>query len=171
MSTQDWTLIAVGAVIVIAVVGVAAGLMSSRKRTNQLEQPKDLAVREREPDTLHIVALKPTALAHFRNRWHQVQTAFVDDPAAALGAADRLVIDVMREKGYPIGHFEQRADDISVEHPEIVEHYRCAHRIRLAQMDGAVSTEMQREAFVHYRALFKRLLKPTDNDTSQEAKA
>ena len=87
-----------------------------------------------------------------------MQTAFVDNPSSAVGDADRLVTQVMRERGYPIDDFDQRAADISVDHPNVVEHYRAAHVIYLAQQQGDVGTEAQREAFVHYRALFEKLL-------------
>jgi dephospho-CoA kinase len=82
------------------------------------------------------------------------------------------VTQVMRERGYPVDDFDQRAADISVDHPQIVENYRAAHGIHLAQQHGDVSTEQQREAFVYYRALFEKLLEaPTDNNASQEASA
>jgi len=106
-----------------------------------------------------------------------VQTAFVDNPSSAVGDADRLVIEVMRERGYPIEDFDQRAADISVDHPDVVENYRAAHRIHLAQRDRQIGTEEQRQAFVHYRALFDKLSETqtpkTDQgkDNSQEARA
>ena len=101
-----------------------------------------------------------------------MQTAFVDDPSSAVGDADRLVTEVMRERGYPVDDFDQRAADISVDHPQVVENYRAAHGIHLSQQKGDVGTEEQRQAFVHYRALFEKLLE-TDNNTdkSQEASA
>lgn len=78
----------------------------------------------------------------------------------------------MCERGYPVDDFDQRAADISVDHPQIVDDYRAAHGIHLAQQRGDVSTEQQREAFVHYRALFEKLLEETaDNHTSRERSA
>ena len=104
-----------------------------------------------------------------------VQTAFVDSPASAVGDADRLVTEVMRERGYPIDDFDQRAADISVDHPTVVQNYRAAHTIHVSQQNGDVGTEKQRQAFVHYRALFEKLLnddgRPHDTDTAQEASA
>jgi hypothetical protein len=123
-------------------------------------------------DKLDIVPLTPSAFSDFTTRWHEVQTKFVDSPTTAVGVADRLVTEVMRERGYPVDDFEQRAADISVDHPQIVENYRAAHHIHLSQRQGDVSTEQQREAFVHYRALFEKLLETnTDSDASQEASA
>ena len=90
--------------------------------------------------------------------------------ADAVGDADRLVNDVMRERGYPVDDFDQRAADISVDHPQVVESYRAAHNIYLSQEHGDISTEDQREAFVHYRALFEKLLETTQ-DEPKEARA
>ena len=101
-----------------------------------------------------------------------MQTAFIDNPSSAVGDADRLVIEVMRERGYPIEDFDQRAADISVDHPAVVDNYRAAHRISLSQQQGNVDTEQERQAFVHYRALFEKLLETDkDQDNSQEARA
>jgi hypothetical protein len=107
--------------------------------------------------------LTPAALEGYAGRWRTVQIAFVDNPSNAVGDADRLVTEVMRERGYPVEDFDQRAADISVDHPTVVENYRAAHTIHLSQHNGDVGIEQQRQAFVHYRALFERLLDP-DND-------
>src|SRR6201999_3157960 len=109
-------------------------------------------------------------LSDFSARWQQVQAGFVDDPASAVGVADRLVTDVMRQRGYPVDDFDRRAADISVDHPDIVDNYRAAHDIHVSEQHA--DTEQQREAFVHYRALFEKLVDtPTDNESSQEANA
>jgi hypothetical protein len=191
MPVWEWILIAACVAIVVAAVLVAASFVSRRKRTQRLKQhygreyerlvsetgdekaaEKELTARERKRGKLDIVSLTPSALSDFTTRWHEVQTGFVDNPATAVGVADRLVTQVMRERGYPVDDFDQRAADISVDHPQIVENYRAAHGIHLAQQHGDVSTEQQREAFVHYRALFEKLLEaPTDNNASQEASA
>jgi hypothetical protein len=190
MPVWQWILIAAVVVVVVAAV-IAASVLSSRKKTRRLRQhygdeyerlvdeaggqkaaEKELTARERKRDKLDIVPLTPSALSDFTGRWHQVQAGFVDNPATAVGVADRLVTEVMRQRGYPVDDFEQRAADISVDHPQIVENYRTAHSIHLSQRDGDVSTEQQREAFVHYRALFEKLLETTtENDASQEASA
>ncbi len=185
MPVWGWILIA--AVIVIAAVAIiVARSVNSRKRTERLKErfgpeyertvreageqsaaEKELAARERKRDKLDIVPLPPRARAEYAHRWRAVQTAFVDNPSGAVGDADRLVTEVMRERGYPIEDFEQRAADISVDYPTIVEDYRAAHRISLSQQNGDISTEEERQAFVHYRALFGKLL---ELDNSQEAR-
>ena len=182
MPVWEWILIAAVVAIVVAALIVAAGVLGSRRKTARLKQhygreyerlvfesgdqkaaEKELTERERKRDKLDIVPLTPSALSDFTTRWHQVQTGFVDNPGTAVGVADRLVTEVMRERGYPIDDFDQRAADISVDHPQIVESYRAAHGIHLAQQHSDVSTEQQREAFVHYRALFEKLLETANN--------
>jgi hypothetical protein len=131
---------------------------------------KELLARERKRDELDIRPLAPAVLDGYVTRWRAVQTAFVDHPSSAVGEADLLVTEVMRDRGYPVDDFDRQAADISVDHPTIVANYRAAHDIHLAQQKGDVGTEQQRQAFVHYRALFTKLLE-AENDKSQEASA
>jgi hypothetical protein len=179
-----WVWIVIAAMIAAAVVVLLASLaVGRRKRTERLKQrfgpeydrtvatagaqgaaEKELAARERQRDKLDIHVLRPAARQRFTDQWRNLQTAFVDDPADALGEADQLVIAVMRARGYPIDDFDQRAADISVDHPTIVENYRAAHAIERSQHDGEVDTEAQRQAFVHYRALFEKLLAPENDE-------
>jgi hypothetical protein len=192
MPTWSWVVIAV-AVVVVALAVIFVLSMSSRKRTERLKShfgpeydravgesgdqsaaEKELIARERKRQKLDVVALAPESQAKYAEYWRTVQAAFVDDPAGAVGDADHLVTAVMRERGYPIDDFDQRAADISVDHPNVVEHYRAAHVIHLAQEKADVGTEAQREAFVHYRALFEKLLETehkTEKDTPKEARA
>jgi type II secretory pathway pseudopilin PulG len=186
-----WELIVIAAVAIVVIVAafVVVSMARFRSRTKRLKQHygteyehvvsetgsekgavRVLTTRERKRDKLDIVPLSPSALSEFNNRWQEVQAGFVDNPGNAVGVADRLVTEVMRQRGYPVDDFDRRAADISVDHPEIVDNYRAAHGIHVAQQDA--DTEQQREAFVHYRALFEKLLDtPTDQETSQEATA
>jgi len=82
----------------------------------------------------------------------------------AVSEADDLVQRVMRDRGYPVDDFEQRAADISVEHPELVERYRTANGIARASERGEASTEDLRHSVRHYRALFVELLEVGDDD-------
>ena len=93
----------------------------------------------------------------------------MDSPREALKNADRLVTEVMTERGYPMGNFEQRAADVSVDHPVVVENYRVAHAIALRDRDQAVSTEELREAMIHYRALFADLPRWRQNTGSESS--
>jgi hypothetical protein len=87
-----------------------------------------------------------------------VQAQFVDDPRAAVSTADSLIRSVMAERGYPVEDFEQRAADLSVDHPQVVENYRQGHRLAQASANGGSSTEELRQAMRHYRALFDELV-------------
>ncbi len=116
-----------------------------------------LGDRVKRVERLQIRPLSPDEHARFASEWKTVQARFVDDPPGAVGAADRLVGQLMGTRGYPMGEFDQRAADVSVDHPLVVEHYREAHGI--VTRPGKLSTEDLRAALVHYRALFDELLK------------
>jgi hypothetical protein len=75
-----------------------------------------------------------------------VQSQFVDDPKGTVSRADSLVNEVMQVRGYPVGDFDQRAADISVDHPVVVENYRAAHDIALRHARGQASTQDLRTA-------------------------
>ena len=193
MPMWSWFFIAAAVIAVVLLVAVVGFSARRRKRTERLKgrfgpeyeravdkagderaAENELVARERRRQKLDVVALAPEARAKYAEHWRTVQTAFVDSPSSAVGDADRLVTAVMRERGYPIDDFERRAADISVDHPNVVEHYRAAHALHLAQEHGDIGTEAQREAFVHYRALFDKLLerdRATNKDTPKEARA
>jgi hypothetical protein len=118
----------------------------------------ELEAREERVGSFDIRPLSGGDRARFGERWRVVQALFVDDPLMAVEQADTLIGEVMRMRGYPIGDFEQRAADVSVDHPQVVDHYRIAHRIADRRIAGEVDTEQLRQAFVHYRALFGELL-------------
>jgi hypothetical protein len=189
MPVWEWILIGAVAVVLIVSAVVAVSMVSFRTKTKRLKQHygteyervvdetgsekgavRELTTRQRKRDKLDIVPLTPSALSEFTARWHEVQAGFVDNPATAVGVADRLVTEVMRQRGYPVDDFDRRAADISVDHPQIVDNYRAAHGIHVSEQHA--NTEQQREAFVHYRALFEKLLEtPTGNAASQETSA
>lgn len=125
---------------------------------DQRRAEADLAKRERRRDKLDVQPLDPAARDRYLARWTRTQNRFVDEPSGAIQEADLLVIEVMRDRGYPMDDFDQRAADISVDHPDVVRDYRAAHAISLADEEGRASTEQLREAMVHYRALFERLV-------------
>jgi hypothetical protein len=117
-----------------------------------------LAERQKRFDKLHIRRLSAEESERFGGAWVEVQQRFVDDPAAAVHQADALVKDVMSERGYPMSNFEQRVADLSVEHAQVIDHYRAARAIAQASVRGEAGTEDLRQAMVHYRALFNDLL-------------
>ena len=125
---------------------------SSRRAERELDR------RSRRVERLDIRPLSRDAVVRYAERWNAQQARFVDDPKAAVVEADHLVEEVMAERGYPMGEFEQRAADISVDHPRTVENYRVAHEIAARQELGQATTEDLRHAMIRFRELFRDLL-------------
>lgn len=127
----------------------------------------ELLKRADRVDHLKIRPLAREDRSRFEESWRADQERFVDDPRAAVKEADRLVADLMQVRGYPLGDFEQRAADVSVDHPHVVSEYRTAHEIAERDARGEADTEELRNAMVHYRTLFRDLLivdaPPADN--------
>jgi FtsZ-interacting cell division protein ZipA len=173
---MDATLIIV-AVVIIAILLVAVWWYSTRQRSAKLQEKfgseyertvaekgdtrkaeAELTDRQKRVSKLEIRPLAADERRRFNDEWRAVQARFVDDPSAAVRDADTLVGRVMEARGYPVGDFEQRAADVSVDHPAVLEHYREAHVIALRHAQGQASTEDLRQAMVHYRALCAELL-------------
>jgi hypothetical protein len=129
------------------------------------EAEQHLAAVAHKRDKLEIRDLEPRQRAQFVEQWELVQARFVDEPAEAVDGAELLITTVMRERGYPIEDFEEQADLVAADHPDVVDHYRAAHasheRHRSA---GEAGTEDLRQAFVHYRSLFDSLVGREDLD-------
>jgi len=117
-----------------------------------------LSQRARRMEKFHARGLPREDHDRFLERWNLVQANFVDDPPASIEQADTLVNQLMQARGYPMGDFDKRAEDISVDHPQVVQNYRAAHVIAERQTRGQAVTEDLRQALVHYRALFDELL-------------
>ncbi|MET0344209.1 MAG: hypothetical protein ABW252_24550 [Polyangiales bacterium] len=122
---------------------------------------RDLVARQKRLDELDIRPLSAEQCERFGAEWAGVQQRFVDDPRGAVSEADSLVKQAMRARGYPMGDFEQRVADLSVEHASTVDHYRAARTIARSNDSGTADTEDLRQAMVHYRALFNDLLEHT----------
>jgi hypothetical protein len=118
----------------------------------------ELDARRRRVESLPLKALPDPERARYHDAWRGVQAHFVDEPKKAVADADRLVTEVMSARGYPMAEFEQRAADISVDHPQLVSHYRAAHATAVRSRDTQANTEDLRQALIHYRALFEDLL-------------
>jgi hypothetical protein len=118
----------------------------------------ELAEREKRVSKLTIRPLNPADQDHFLKQWIEVQARFVDDPPRAVAMADGLLGEVMKARGYPVSDFDQRAGDISVDHPNVVDHYRAGHDIAVRHRRGEAGTEDLRQAMIHYRALFEELV-------------
>jgi len=175
INTQTW-LIVVG-VAVLVLIALAAWFFYQKKQSQRLQQrfgpeykraidqlgsrtkaESELKEREKRVERLHIVPLAPSEAARFSQAWKAVQSRFVDNPKNAVVEADKLVRELMQKRGYPVGDFERRAADISVDHPNVVENYRVAQAIAMRAERGGADTEELRKAVVHYRALFAELL-------------
>jgi hypothetical protein len=118
----------------------------------------ELQERTERRESFDIVPLEPETRARYLEAWRNTQARFVDEPAEATREADRLITSVMRDRGYPVDDFEQRAADISVDHPQVVDDYRAAHAIAARNARSEATTEDLRQALVHYRSLFEELL-------------
>ncbi|MBV9271024.1 MAG: hypothetical protein JO165_08020 [Candidatus Eremiobacteraeota bacterium] len=172
------------AVVIIAVILIAV-IASQRAKSARLQHrfgpeydravedtgdraaaEKELASREARVRKLHLEELPAGARDRYAEEWRTVQTRFVDQPQSSLGEADKLVSNVMRDRGYPMEDFDQRIADISPDHPAVVENYRAAHAIATRSETGEVTTEDLRQAMVHYRTLFNDLL-GTDERTAR----
>jgi LPXTG-motif cell wall-anchored protein len=130
----------------------------------------ELAERQKRVAKLELRPLPEADRRNFAAAWRDSQARFVDSPGSAIKDADRLVKELMQARGYPMGDFEQRAADISVDHPRVVESYRAARAIAQANERGEATTENLREAMVHYRTLFLELLEdPAAVETAREA--
>jgi len=114
--------------------------------------------REKRAEKFNLRDLDPGELERFLKRWESVQSRFVDSPKGAVAEADDLVSSFMKARGYPVTDFDQRAADISVDHPRVVENYRSAHEIALRVGKDAATTEDLRTAMIHYRSLFEELM-------------
>jgi len=131
---------------------------SRRGATSELRQ------REKRRQELDIAPLSAAASERYAQQWQVAQARFVDQPGDAVREADVLVVSVMGERGYPMEDFEQRSADISVDHPRLVDNYRAAHAISMANNQEKASTEDLRQAMIHYRSLFDELLVDTPAD-------
>jgi hypothetical protein len=174
MPTWAWIVIIAAAVVVLAAVAWAA-MSTARRRSlrdrfgpeydravsdapTRREAEAELRERERRRDELEIRPLSAADRGRYLREWERVQADFVDDPGGAVAEADALIQRVMRDRGYPVDDFEQRAADLSVDHAEVVEHYRTGHAVARRHAREEADTEELRQALVHYRALFDALL-------------
>ena len=183
---DTWTIVAIAvAAVVILVLMIAAWRMSKNRRSSRLREgfgpeyerevsrvgrgkaESELEQRQKRVEQLQIRELTREQSAGYASDWDAVQSRFVDDPAMSVSRADELVGRVMLERGYPVGNFDQRLADISVDHPEVANNYRAAHRIAARNLDGNATTEDLRQAMVHYRSLFQDLLQTAPSASTQ----
>jgi hypothetical protein len=174
MDAWIWIVIAV---VVVLVIVAAVAAAASRRRRHHLQQrfgseydrtvegadrrreaERDLRDREARHDELELRPLSDASRQRYTEQWQDMQAGFVDRPQVAVADADRLITDLMRERGYPVDDFDTRSELVSVDHPDVVENYRTAHGIAVRTVEGRTSTEDLRQAVISYRALFEEML-------------
>jgi len=187
MAAWVWVLIVIG---IAALLAVVVWRVFARRRTGRLQEQfgpeydravdgaesrreaeAELQAREQRRRELEIRPLTEAARTRYVDTWRITQQQFVDDPRGAVQSADSLIQSVMADRGYPVEEFEQRAADVSVDHPQVVENYREGHRLARASAGGDESTESLRQAMRHYRALFDELVEPAADDPSTRERA
>ncbi len=180
MDTWVWIVIAVA--LVVAVAALLWAVTANRRRQqlqegfgpeydrtvaeapSRREAEAELRERRERHDEFDIRPLSPDARERYTREWETTQAKFVDNPEGAIRDADDLIQSVMRERGYPVEDFDQRAADLSVDHPDVVENYREGHDLARRTVRGEGDTESLRQAIVHYRALFAELVEAHDAD-------
>ena len=174
LDTQSWIILA--AVVALGLVAIGAWFYR-RKQSHNLQErfgpeyrrtvselggrtkgESELKAREKRVERLDILPLAPPEAARFTEAWRALQSRFIDNPKGVVVEAEQLVRELMEKRGYPMGDFERRAGDISVDHPDVVANYRSAQAIAVRDQRGSADTEELRRAVVHYRALFDELL-------------
>jgi len=176
MSTLTITIIAV---LVVVIIGVILGLVFTRRnRSERLHKQfgpeydrtvqtmggekkaqTELNERQKHVETLDIRPLSVSERERYLAEWTAVQSKFVDEPGQAIVDADRLIIEVMQIRGYPVSDFDQRAADISIKYPALVSNYRGSREIAIKNKQNQANTEELRQAMIYYRSLFDELLK------------
>ncbi len=175
---MDTTYIIIAVALVLVVLGaVLWPMMARRKRSEQLHDQfgseydhtvqtlgdekkaqTELEDRQRYVKTLDIHPLSVHEHTRYLADWAEVQSKFVDEPGQAIVDADRLIMEVMQLRNYPLSDFEQRAADVSVSYPALVSNYRAARVIALKNQEYQADTEELRQAMIYYRSLFDELL-------------
>ncbi len=184
---MNTTYIIIAVVLVLVIVGLILGLIFARRKRsehfqdefgdeydrtvqalgNEKEAQTELDERRKHVETMNIRPLSLKERERYLADWTAVQAKFVDEPGQAVGDADRLIMEVMHLRAYPVSDFEQRAADISVNYPDLVSNYRAARDIALKNEQEQADTEELRQAMIHYRSLFEELLE-TDTEAALE---
>ena len=175
--TNTQLMVAAVVVVVAVVIAVAGYLTYRRSRTRAFrtrfgpeydravkthgssrKAEAKLADRETHVKTLELRDLGATERERFVADWQVVQARFVDHPKIAVNEADELISSLLVARGYPKGSFDQRAADISVSYPRVMEDYRLANGIAVRPGRADASTEELRTAMIQYRTIFDELV-------------
>lgn len=174
---MDTNTLIVVAIVVILLIGVAVGLGARKRKSAKLRDrfgpeyertleesgdkrktEAELKDRAKRVAKFEIQPLAPGDHDKYVRAWQRIQADFVDNPKAAAMTADDLLAEIMAVRGYPVGDFEQRSADLSVDHPVVVQNYRSAREIAVRHARGDAGTEDLRQAMIHYRTLFDELV-------------
>ena len=173
---MDTRLVVLLVIAFVAIISIVALLLLRKRQSDRLKQhfgpeydrtvkeqgahraETVLAEREQRVKKFAIHPLTGDDRERYLLQWTELQKQFVDDPSLAVSDADKLVTEVMASRGYPMGDFEQRAADVSVKYPGVVQNYRSARSIVVRRSRGQASTEDLRQAMVYFRSLFDELL-------------
>lgn len=177
MEPMEWLVLAAVAVVALALGAALAWYFGRRRTSSKLRKhfgpeydnvvsrtgdrtvaEEELRRREQRVKKLEIRPLPDEAKVRYAEEWRAIQAEFVDRPGSAVAAADQLLERVMEQRGYPMAEFDQRAADVSVDHPRVVDNYREGHALAVRAQRGSATTEDLRQAMVHYRALFEDLV-------------
>jgi hypothetical protein len=181
-------IVSAAVLVVVVLIAVAAYLQHRKKRTAALrtrfgseydravleqgtsnKAEAKLAERTTRVDALKIRELGATERERFVAEWQSVQSRFVDHPKAAVIEADDLIAALLEARGYPKNAFEQRAADVSVTYPRVMEHYRVAHEIATRPGLTEASTEELRTAMIQYRSTFNELVQAQSPEERKSA--
>ena len=176
MEMWDWIVVVVA---IVAVLALAAAFIRIRQRRTHLKErfgpeyqravsdhgiagaESHLSDVEGERDNLNLRDLPSTTRDRYLDEWRQAETRFVSDPRDATRAAERLVVRVLHERGYPESDDDGRLVSlVSADHPDIADRYRHGHAM-LEGVDGAESTESLRKAMLDFRAVLEDVLQST----------
>ena len=174
---MNTTYIIIAVVLVVVIMVAVLWPMTRRKRAERLQgqfgseydhtvqalgnekkAETELEKRQKHVEALDIRPLTVDEHKRYLADWVAVQSKFVDEPDQAVVDADRLIMEVIQLRAYPISDFEQRAADVSVSYPTVVSNYRAARVIAVKNEQYLADTEELRQAMIHYRSLFEELL-------------
>jgi hypothetical protein len=185
---MDQTYIIIIAVVVLVIIGGILGLIFARHRKagnlqerfgaeydhtvevmgDKKKAQAELNERQKHVDALAIRSLSAAERERYLADWTAVQSKFVDEPGQAIVDADRLIMEVMQLRAYPVADFEQRAADLSVTYPALVSNYRAARSIAIKNEQHQADTEELRQAMIYYRSLFEELLELETADVKEK---
>ncbi|MDG6079205.1 hypothetical protein E3U23_08360 [Erythrobacter litoralis] len=182
MQNQETTIAIVA--IVVVIIALIVWLVVQRRKSQRLRESfgeeydrtvetkggrrdaeAELLDRQERVKSLEIRPLSPNERMRYSADWTETKALFVDSPVEAVARGDRIITNMMDDRGYPMGDFERRHGDLTVEHQDVAKHYLAGHEI--ARRSGEATTEELRRGFNHYENLFKDLI-GTDDDTHDD---